>query len=367
MRRMRRRTFLSLTGASLPLAAAHPTSVASMAAAAPTGAIRMKLGCQSGPTDDKRLQFFARHGVTHICAELPGAETRGPYTVDELTAVRDLAAKYQIAVDMVSLPFLKSSHIDRTKRGAIMLGESPERDRDVDDVIAAIRNAAAAGIPSIKYNMSLLGVLRTERTPGRGGTTLSTWRLSEATELGQKLTRAGRVPADVYWERITWFLDRVIPAAAEHKVRMACHPHDPGVPPGFQGVDAVLGTFEGLKRFVSIKENPYHGLNFCQGTVSEMLKDPAREIFDVIRYFGTRRKIFNVHFRNIRGHRDSFQEMHPDSGDIDFAKVIAVYREVGYEHMLMPDHVPQHADDPGGLQAFAFAYGHLRGLLQSLS
>ena len=32
-----------------------------------------------------------------------------------------------------------------------------------------------------------------------------------------------------------------------------------------------------------------------------MLKDPAKEIVDVIRYFGTRNKIFNVHFRNIRG------------------------------------------------------------------
>ena len=57
--------------------------------------------------------------------------------------------------------------------------------------------------------------------------------------------------------------------------------------------------------------------------------------------------------------------MHPDDGDIDFVKAIAVYKEVGYEHMLMPDHVPQHDDDPGGLQAFAFAYGYIRGLIQS--
>jgi mannonate dehydratase len=364
---MRRRTFLSLTGASLPLASL-PTrdSAAASAPLAPSpGTARMKLGCQSGPTDDKRLQFFARHGVTHICAELPGPDTREPYTVDELSAVRDLAAKYQIVVDMVSLPFLKSSHIDRTKRGAIMLGQSPERDRDIEDVQIAIRNCAKAGIPAIKYNMSLLGVLRTERTIGRGNTRLSTWRLAEAGEQAKKDTRAGKVPADLYWERITYFLDRVIPTAAEHKIRMACHPHDPGVPPGFQGVDAVLGTVDGLKRFVSIRENAYHGLNFCQGTVSEMLKDPGKEIFDVIRFFGSRKKIFNVQFRNIRGHRDSFQEMHPDNGDIDFVKALAVYKEVGYEHMLMPDHVPQHDDDPGGLQAFAFAYGYIRGLIQS--
>jgi mannonate dehydratase len=364
MAHMRRRTFLSLTGASLPLASSVDAMTdAALPAAAPPA--RMKLGCQSGPTDDKRLQFFARHGVTHICAELPGPDTRAPYTVDELSAVRDLAAKYQIVVDMVSLPFLKSSHIDQTKRGAIMLGQSPERDRDIEDVQTAIRNCAKVGIPAIKYNMSLLGVLRTPRTPGRGNTRLSTWRLAEAGEMAKKETRAGRVPADLYWERITYFLDRVIPVAAEHKIRMACHPHDPGVPPGFQGIDAVLGTVDGIKRFVSIRENPYHGLNFCQGTVSEMLQDPAREIFDVIRYFGSRKKIFNVHFRNIRGRRDEFQEMHPDSGDIDFVKAIAVYKEVGYEHMLMPDHVPQHDDDPGGLQAFAFAYGYIRGLMQS--
>ena len=32
-----------------------------------------------------------------------------------------------------------------------------------------------------------------------------------------------------------------------------------------------------------------------------MLEKPGEEIFDVIRYFGTRGKIFNVHFRNISG------------------------------------------------------------------
>ncbi len=266
---------------------------------------------------------------------------------------------------MIALPFLASSHVDRTKRAGIVLGQSPDRERDVEHVQETIRHCARAGIPAIKYNMSLLGVLRTERTPGRGGSTLSTWRLSEAGPQAARTTRAGRVPADVYWERITWFLDRVIPVATEHKIRMCCHPHDPGVPPGFQGIDAVLGTVDGIKRFVSIQESPYHGLNFCQGTVSEMLEDPGSEIFDVIRYFGTRRKIFNVHFRNIRGRRDSFQETYPDEGDIDFVEAIRTYREVGYSYMLMPDHVPQHLDDPGGLQAFAFAYGYTRALIQA--
>jgi mannonate dehydratase len=32
----------------------------------------------------------------------------------------------------------------------------------------------------------------------------------------------------------------------------------------------------------------------------------------------------------------------------------------------MPDHVPQHPDDPGGSQGFAFAYGYIKAILQAL-
>ena len=104
---------------------------------------------------------------------------------------------------------------------------------------------------------------------------------------------------------------------------------------------------DGSKRFVTIKESSYHGLNFCQGAVSEMLNDPGQEIYEVIRYFGSRQKMFNVHFRNIRGHRDDFQEVYPDEGDIDFVKALRVYIEVGYPYLLMPDHVPVPQMTPG--------------------
>jgi len=47
-------------------------------------------------------------------------------------------------------------------------------------------------------------------------------------------------------------------------------------------------------------------------------------------------------------------------------KAIHVYREVGYPYLLMPDHVPVAPNDPDGLQSFAFCYGYIRGLIQSL-
>jgi mannonate dehydratase len=327
----------------------------------------MKLGCQSAPSNERHFQYFARYGVRNICGYPETAGGRLYATIEELKRLRGLAEKYGISVDCVAPPFLTSSHVDNEKHPAIMLAESPERDRDIESFQNMIRNCATAGIPSIKYNMSILGVLRTGRTPGRGDATYSTWRLKDA-HPSTTLTRAGHVDADAAWERIAYFLERVVPVAAEYKIRIACHPHDPGVPSeGYQGVARVLGTVDGLKKFVAIQENPYHGLNFCQGTVAEMLHNPGQEIFDVIRYFGTRQKIFNVHFRNIRGHRDEFMEVFPDEGDVDFVKAIQVYREIGYPYLLMPDHVPEAADDPSGLQSFAYCYGYIRALIQAVS
>lgn len=358
---MNRRQFLTTTGAAAILADALP----SVAIANPTRS-RMKVGDQTAPTNETHLKYLARYSVQNICGYPEIAGDRLYATVEELNRMVDLAATCGISIDCTAPPFLESSYIDREKHPAIMLAQSPERDRDIESLQTMIRNCAQAGIPSIKYNMSILGVVRSGRTPGRGDARYSTWNLATA-HPETPLTKAGVVNADQFWERITYFLDRVIPVANEYKIRMACHPHDPGMPPeGYQGINRVLGTVDGLKKFITIQESPFHGLNFCQGTVSEMLNNPGTEIFDVIRYFGTRNKIFNVHFRNIRGRRNSFMEVYPDEGDVNFVKAIQVYKEVGYPYMLMPDHVPVAPNDPNGLQSFAYCYGYIRALIQSV-
>lgn len=370
---MNRREFLSASGiaAATALVASRESRTRAAAPKTPSGrrtgrAVRMHVGTQRGPTTPEMLDYFKRHGVDHVCGYPPDPGQRGYWTVEDLEQTRDLCERHGIQLDMVALPLLTSSHIDREKRGAIMLADDPERDRDIEHIQKMTVACAKAGIPAFKYNMSLLGVLRTESTAGRGGARYSTWRLAEA-RADPPVTRAGRVTQERFWERISYFLDRIIPVCNENKVRAACHPHDPGVPPeGFQGISRVLGTPEGLKRFVSIQESPYHGLNLCLGTTAEMLQDPARQIHDVIRFFGTRKKIFNIHFRNIRGRRDDFQEVYPDEGDMDMLQVALTLYEVGYPYMLMPDHMPRHSDDPGGRQAFAFGYGYIKGLLQAV-
>lgn len=382
-----RRMFLAAGVAALPAGLAAGAGVSGSGAPAPQRPpSKLRLGCQSGPTSDAHFAFMARYGVRHICASPLIADRQRLYpTVDELDQLQEMAGRHGLSVDLTDSILMRSTHIDQERHPAIMLADSPQRDRDIEAFQTLLRNCARAGIPAVKYNLSLLGVLRNHTEGGRGDVVYRGWDASKAAPRTPR-TRAGVVDADRYWERIDYFLERVVPVAEEYKIRIACHPHDPGVPPaGYQGVDTVLGTIDGLKKLVTLRESPYHGLNFCQGTISENLVAPAREIFDVIRYFGTRGKIFNVHFRNIRGGRDRFVEAFHDDGDVDMLQAALTYREVGYDGMLMPDHVPlvppppgEDADefaynlggngraDDGHDASFAFAYGYIRGLLQAV-
>ncbi len=325
----------------------------------------MKVGTQHG-SSDASLTVLAALGVNDICSDLPSEKLDEAWSVDGLKRLRERVESFGIHLDMVPLP-LSSHYIARAENPTIMLGKSPERDREIDAICRMIENAARAGIPSLKYNMTLLGVVRTEPTRGRGGASYSTFSYAKAKQ-DPPLTEAGPVPADVYWERITYFLERVVPVAEQNKVRLACHPQDPGMPKGkgFRGVETVLGSVEGLKRFVAIRESPFHGLNFCQGTVSEMLQDPGKEIFDVIRWFGSRKKIFNVHFRNIEGRFLDFRETFIDDGAVDMLQALRVYRDVGYDGMMMPDHVPTIAGDERRREAFAYTFGYIKALIRAV-
>jgi mannonate dehydratase len=372
---MDRRKFFSVTGAGAAAAAtgtiASTPEANAQASCASTKLppLKARLGHQFGSLTDDTAAWVARYGVDAVCTSPKVADPNRLYpTVDEMNKMLELAAKWKVKVELVDSVLLTSSLIDREKHPAIMLAQSPERDRDIEAFQNHIRTCAQTGIRALKYNMSILGVLRSEEVPGRGDTVYNKWNAKDALAKNPPLTKAGPVNAEAFWERIDYFLTRVVPVANEYKVQIACHPQDPGTPPGgYRGVDRVLGTYEGLQKFVQMHESPYHGLNLCQGTLSENLENPREQLPDCIRWFGTRKKLFNIHFRNIRGHRGDFvAEMFPDEGDIDFVKMLKVYREVQYPYLLMPDHAPRVPGQPNAWREnFPFEFGYIRGLIQA--
>ena len=368
---MDRRKFVRLTTSGMTVGALADTLVEAQVARTPSttknaasSKVKFKVGTQQGDSD-AILKAMAAFGCNNICSGLPSSKMDEKWSVESLTKLRERVESYGLSLDMIPIT-MTSAPITGAQMPAIFLGQSPERDRNIDDICTQIRNIARAGVFQTKYNFTILGIPRSGTVKGRGPSQYSEFVLAKDNNKDTP-TIAGRVDADTYWERITYFLERVVPVAEEYKVKMGCHPQDPGVPKGYRGIDAVLASPEGLKKFVSIKESPYHGLNFCQGTVSEQLEKPGEQIYDVIRYLGSRKKIFSVHFRNIEGGYLNFRESFIDNGSVDMLKAARVYKEVGYDGVLMPDHVPHVDGDENQMQGFAFAIGYIKALIAAVS
>lgn len=64
---------------------------------------------------------------------------------------------------------------------------------------------------------------------------------------------------------------------------------------------------------------------------------------------------------------DNFEEVYPDNGDLDFFQILKILRDLDYPYLVMPDHVPHHADPASSRQAFSFSYGYIKGLLDAVS
>jgi mannonate dehydratase len=309
-------------------------------------------------TGKANLEYNLRHGVRHLTVQIVKRSPNGAWELDELRRLRDNCDRYEVVLEAIRM----DSDYIKLPRGA-------ERERRLETIAENVRKASQVGVRVITYHWTLIPIRRNRQAPGRGGSVYPAFRLEENWR-DLPPTDAGKVSLDEYWERISAFLERVIPVAAEHDVRMACHPYDPpGLPFGYQGVENwdSPSIFDAIKRYEAIVESPYNGFQLCLGTAAEGLKNPRTEVLPIVRYLGERGKIHQIHMRNIRGGLDDFAEVFPDEGEMDFFEVMRILRDTQFTGSICPDHMPRHADDPGGLQAFAFGYGYIQALVQAVN
>ena len=201
----------------------------------------MHVGVQGIGTSKKELEFLVRHGVTHMDASVKGTD---PKTLMEHKAEAEAAG---VSLEMIHIGLPRS----------ITLAQDPQRDKDLDGVCTTIENAAKAGLRGLNYNFCILNHQRTESTMGRGGSSYSTFDLSKYDN--ETLSEAGQVSREEAFDRIGYFLERVIPVAEENNIQMACHPNDPPAPV-LRGVERWnYPIFDGLKRYSEIVDSPYNG------------------------------------------------------------------------------------------------------------
>ncbi len=242
----------------------------------------------------------------------------------------------------------------------------PGRDEEIEAVRTLIRNMGALGIPVWCYEwMPVFNWLRTSLAlPTRGGalTTAYDHRLMQ----NAPLTEYGQVTEESLWENLGYFLDAVIPVAEEAGVKLAMHPDDPPLSP-IRGLGRIMRSIDNYQRLVDRWPSPVNGIALCQGNFALMTDDlPA-----VIRRFGSQDRIFFVHLRDVRGTAECFVETFHDDGQTDLLACLRAYRDVGYEGVLRPDHVPTMEGDSHNDPAYStvgrlFAVGYIKGLCQAV-
>lgn len=311
-----------------------------------------------GITSKENLEYNLRCGVRHLTAQIRKRAPDGGWDFDELRRMKDDCDQSGVTLEAI-----------RMDPGYIVLPRGPERDRALEVIAGNIQKASRVGVKVISYHWTVIPIRRNRHTTGRGGVRYAGFKLEDNWR-DLPVGKAGRVSAEEYWERIGHFLEKVIPAARQADVKMACHPYDPpGLPLGYQGADNwdSPSVFAAIKRYESVIDSPYNGFQLCLGTAAEGLKKPASEILPIVRYLGERRKLHQVHMRNIRGGLGDFEEVFPDEGDVNLFRVMRVLRDVQFAGSICPDHMPRHPGDPGGLQSFAFGYGYIKALIQAVN
>jgi mannonate dehydratase len=238
----------------------------------------------------------------------------------------------------------------------------PGRDEEIEIFCTLIRNSAKLGIPTICYNfMAEIGWSRTAvNVLERGGALTMEFDQEDAEKTG--LTDSGSVSEDRMWENFAYFIRQVVPVAEKARVQLGLHPDDPPLSP-LRGIGRIIRTADAYRKAMRLAPSPMNGITFCQANFRLMGEDLGK----VIREFGGQKKIFFVHFRDVRGTAKHFVETFHDNGPTDMAAILKLYHEVGFEGPIRPDHAPtmegESNDDPGyAVMGKVFAFGYMKGI-----
>ncbi len=314
------------------------------------------------PRPSELWTMVKQAGITHAVG---GMDMRGgfdvsrdrlPWSYMSLVRLKTLYEDYGFTLDVLE---------SRPPMNKIKLG-LPGKDQEIEYVVDLITNMGKLGIPVWCYEwMPIMNWMRTSTTtPARGGALATSFDYELMKDA--PLTEYGEVPDEVLWENLESFLKIVVPVAEQAGVKLAMHPDDPPLSP-IRGLARIMRSIDNYQRLLDLYPSPVNGIALCQGNFTLMTDDlPA-----AIRQFGEQKKIFFVHFRDVQGTPKKFVETFHDNGKTDMLACMRAYKEVGFEGVCRPDHVPTMAGDSNDRPSYSnigrlFAIGYLRGIQEAV-
>ena len=297
-------------------------------------------------------------GVDLAVAGLPFDSLQANERVSSLSALHRMKDDYEKGGFEIRVIEARPP-LNKAKRGL------EGRDEEIDVVCELITNMGKLGIPVWCYEwMTDFNWVRTNfATPSRGGSVVTSFNVDDVPD---DITSNPPISEEKLWETLEYFLRRVLPVAEKAGVKLSMHPDDPPITP-IKGVSRIMRSIPNYQRLVEMLPSDYNTITLCQGNFTLMTDD----LPSVIRKFGSQKKISFVHFRDVEGVPTNFRETWHDAGKTDMLATMRAYKDIDFDGVLRPDHVPTvegDSNENAGYSAFGrlYAIGYIRGLHEAV-
>lgn len=250
----------------------------------------------------------------------------------------------------------------------------PEGEKQIEDVCRFIRLVAEKSVRLVEIGLQDVrhgpgGVPGRYEKEHRGRYRMAAFSLElmrkelEKREMNRPWSHnfSEKLAFDEYFSNCVKVMKSIVPVAEESNVRIMSHMEDPPLHDP-RLLPSIINHMQILSLFDAVSSDNF-GLCFCCGTRYES----GMDIFKQIRIFGKRKKIFLVHFRNVRGTiptTGDYEEVAIDDGDMDMLQVLNALKAVGYDGAINLDHLPVFIGDADRKAALAYTVGYIKGLME---
>lgn len=186
-------------------------------------------------------------------------------------------------------------------------------------------------------------------------------------ELAQVVAMYNKKSEEDMWDNLKYFLEKVIPVAAENDVYMAIHQDDPCW--SIFGLPRIIKDEASLDRFLSLVDDKHNGLTLCAGSLGCSAKNDVAKLAEKYAKMG---RIHFVHMRNVALVPNGFEERaHPSScGSLDMYAIMKALYDNGFTGYIRPDHGRMIWGETGragyGLYDRALGASYLNGLWEAI-